>query len=336
VSATEPDVATETDVAEVVTLAPGADYDDAAALANETLSVQIGGSSYQVVGDTNLATTLANFVTLHKAAVEALLGGTATLTVNPGGTALLLTGAATGSDITLGGTAVVDADFTVTNTAGAAGTGTVTTDGVAETVTDNEASAFGVTETAATAAGATDTQQLTLTVDALGSAAVTAGGQTSDELTGGAGSDTFNFASGDSTATAMDVITDFETGDATIDFDTLNLGSTDVLADVLLANQIDVSQNSEDATPATDIGAIVQDGIITVVGADAAEIDTLDEWSDVVLQVLTAQGGNQVAAFEFEGSTYVVEENANVIELADTVGIVGISTTEDTDVIHLM
>lgn len=314
-------------VPEVVTLTPGVGY-----TAGETLSVQIGAQSYQVVFDTDLATSLTNFVTLHEAAVEDNLGGSAALSASA--TALLLTGAADGSDITLGGSAVVDADFTVTDTGGAAGTGVVTTQGAAAvTVTDNSVS---ITDTADESANAgTDNQTLTVST-AAGTLEVTAGGQTSDELTGGAGSDTFNFASGDSTATAMDVITDFETGDATIDFDTLNLTSTDVLADVLLANQIDVSQNSEDATPATDIGAIVQDGIITVVGADAAEIDTLDEWGDVVLQVLTAQGGNQVAAFEFEGSTYVVEENANVIELADTVGIVGISTTEDTDVIHIM
>ncbi|MBM2324296.1 MULTISPECIES: DUF4214 domain-containing protein [Marivita] len=292
--------------------------------ATETLSVTIGATSYSVVFDTDLATTLGNFVSTHETAINAQTGGTLAATANT----LTITDA-TGGDLTGGA-------ITGTIIGGDGGTATVTeTDGTPEVPgIDNTAEVTSDPVDESANAG-TDNQTLTVST-AAGTLEVTAGGQTSDELTGGAGSDIFNFASGDSTATAMDVITDFETGDATIDFDTLNLGSTDVLADVLLANQIDVSQNSEDATPATDIGAIVQDGIIAVVGADAAEIDTLDEWGDVVLQVLTAQGGNQVAAFEFEGSTYVVEENANVIELADTVGIVGISTTEDTDVIHIM
>lgn len=310
---------------EVVTLTPGAGF-----VATETMSVQIGAQSYQVTWDTDLATSLANFVTLHEAAVEAQLGGTAALSVNGTSDALLLTGAADGSDITLNGTAVVDGDFTLSNTGVGNGTGEVSTEGqAAVTVTDNEVTVADATDESG--AAGTDNQSLTSSTTA-GTPEVTVGGQAVDVLTGGEGSDTFNFASGDSTEAMMDVITDFEAGAASADFDTLDLGSTTVAADVLLASQIDVAANSADATASTDIGAIIENGMIKLVGADAAEIDTLAEWIDVAEDVLAP---TEVGAFEFDGSTYVVEEGDNIIKLDGTVDIVGISTTEDSDVIHI-
>lgn len=154
-----------------------------------------------------------------------------------------------------------------------------------------------------------------------------------ESLTGGAGDDTFTLAS---TEASLDSITDYQAAAATADNDTLGVTAAVVVADIELVDNMDLSTADEDAT-ATDILAIVTDGILTIGGTDAAVIDTLAEWFDAAA-LASADTTANVLAFEFDGNTYVYEDDngdAEVasVELADLTGIVAVDTTAAADTI---
>ena len=173
------------------------------------------------------------------------------------------------------------------------------------------------------------------------------GGTGADEMTGGAGADTFVFAAGDSDTTDIDVITDFTADEvAAEDGDTLDITATAVVAD---DDGIDVSAAEAGGGAGLTIDAEAVDGIITLSGADAGEIDTLAEWLAVVEEYVSAAeaGGDAevAAAFEFDGSTYVVDASWTngtttyavdaVIKLENVVDIVGVSATDAANTIHI-
>jgi hypothetical protein len=154
-----------------------------------------------------------------------------------------------------------------------------------------------------------------------GNDAITAG-VGADTVTGGAGDDTFTIATGDSTEAKMDVITDFEANAAASDNDNIVLdGSTNanaggtltIISDIASGAGVDVKA-ADEAAAATDIDAIVTDGMITLEGDDKASIDTLAEWIDVAEKVLYSEESNATkvdslelaVGFEFDGSTYIV------------------------------
>ena len=104
-------------VAEVWTLTP-ADLE-----ASETLSITIGSDTFTEVFDTDVATTLGNFVTSHETAINTLTGGvlagtatTLTMTNSAGNdlTGGTISGTVTGGDA--GTVAVVETDGTPTST----------------------------------------------------------------------------------------------------------------------------------------------------------------------------------------------------------------------------
>jgi len=180
----------------------------------ETLSVTIGTNVYNQVFDTDVATTLGNFVAVNGAAINTLTGGTLSATV----TDLVITNAA-GTGLTGGAVsvAVVGGDggvgSTVTPVAGSPAV--VQTDNADPVFADNA-------PTAAVPAGApteTATAATTISAQASGDQYI-AGAAAADTLTGGAGNDQFWLLSGSNGLvgtdfTTMDTITDLDLGGAT-------------------------------------------------------------------------------------------------------------------------
>ena len=149
------------------------------------------------------------------------------------------------------------------------------------------------------------------------------GGSGADELSGGDGADTFVFASGDSgtiSGTVFDTITDYTAGGGGDRLDLVGNSPT-IRAN---ATAIDVSG----ATAAVDaITGNVASGIITLAGADAGNVDSLDEWIAVARTVVTTSG--QVAAFQFGSDSYVYQENGSgdlLIKLQGVTGITSVGT----------
>jgi hypothetical protein len=109
------------------------------------------------------------------------------------------------------------------------------------------------------------------------------------------------------------VINDYQVGVDTIAIGVAIEGNT--------AAPVDVKTK---VTGATELTASVVGGKVTIAGASAYLVDTVDEWIEVVE---LGAGTTAVAAFEFGGDTYIVETGAadahtNVIQL---VGITGAS-----------
>ncbi|WP_153110561.1 DUF4214 domain-containing protein [Propionivibrio limicola] len=161
----------------------------------------------------------------------------------------------------------------------------------------------------------------TSTVDTI----IAAGG--ADTLTGGAGADVFVFAADDSTEAAMASITDFNIAQ----FDVFRTESGLVEADAVAT---DVSAADEDSGTVT---ASITDGVMTVAGADAANIDTLAEWIDVAeIMVAVDAGVAGTLVFEFNGDTYVYEAGADdaadvVVQLVGVTGIAAVDTVAGVD-----
>jgi Ca2+-binding RTX toxin-like protein len=137
-----------------------------------------------------------------------------------------------------------------------------------------------------------------------------------DMLTGGAGGDTFQFASGDSGvvgAGGFDIITDFVVGEDALEFDA---GS--VVGDS--SSEVDQASGNY----GKDITATVKDGVIALDGKDESSINSLSEWLAVARVVVDDAG--EVGVFEFNGSTYVYQENGDdddlLIQLLGVKGVV--------------
>jgi hypothetical protein len=162
------------------------------------------------------------------------------------------------------------------------------------------------------------------------------GGAGADTLTGRAAvADTFVFAAGDAgtiSNTVFDTITNFVKANGTGP-DILDLvGSADAETN---GSAINVSTATTDLAldglgGASAVTAAIASGVITLGGADAANIDTLAEWLTVAQTVVTTNG--KVGAFEFSGSTYVYQENTGsntdlLIKLTGVTGVDALATS---------
>lgn len=169
------------------------------------------------------------------------------------------------------------------------------------------------------------------------------GGAGKDALTGGAGRDAFIIGTeGHSGTTTYDTISDFgkvttattatETA-AMTDFasfvatatakgganaDWLDVEGTATLA--VAATGTDVSAGVTGGGTIT--GAITAKGVVTVTGAQAANVDTLAEWV-AVTKIMT--GAGNAAVFEFNGNTYVFTEGAGTDDLVELTGVTGVT-----------
>jgi hypothetical protein len=186
------------------------------------------------------------------------------------------------------------------------------------------------------------------------------GGNGADTITGGTGADVINvteasnarssdtivLAAGDSSAAAIDEIIGYNVAGLTSD-DVLEFATagTDVVADeaatdVSVASVVAASDASTTIASGDDIEGVLVDGILTVTGDDASKVDTLAEWLAIAkVMVGAAENGTDndvLVAFQFGGSTYVVEYNfnddaggdvttlTNVVKLTSVTGITSI------------
>lgn len=145
---------------------------------------------------------------------------------------------------------------------------------------------------------------------------VITGGAGADTLIGGVGADTFVFEKGDSTAAALDQITDYNlsaTGD------TLNFGWTPTTTDAaedtttVLANAAAADKATASGNAGKEINAAVASGLIVLTGADKAMVDTVAEYLDIADSLAGVGGAGAATAvsfavgFELNGNTYVVQ-----------------------------
>lgn len=73
------------------------------------------------------------------------------------------------------------------------------------------------------------------------------------------------------------------------------------------------------------INATIAKGVLTVGGADAAMVDTLAEW--VAVANVAAGANGETAAFQFNGNTYIFQQQAvgdELVELTGTTGVAGV------------
>lgn len=146
------------------------------------------------------------------------------------------------------------------------------------------------------------------------------GRQGADVMRGGAGADTFRFFAGDSGAISdsiFDSIADYTAGAGGDRLDVVGVGA-------IRANgaAIDVASAAVGTGPFV-ITAGVADGIITLGGADLAQIDTLAEWIAVARLAVTVNG--EAAGFAFGGNTYVFQENTGGDLLIQLTGLTGVT-----------
>lgn len=174
------------------------------------------------------------------------------------------------------------------------------------------------------------------------SADVIIGSALVDVLTGGGGRDTFDF-NDTSTTGSVDRITDFglvttavtdvaafttqnfRTSGGGANADLIDLGEAAVRA-AAVNTPVDVAAAAGNAT--LDIKATLSArSLISLSGADAAQIDTVAEWLAVARTAGLGIGAGEVAAFLFGGNTYIFQENGatdNLIRL-DGVSATGVS-----------
>jgi hypothetical protein len=315
---------------------------DATALATGTLAAELGG------GD-----DVVKFGTLGAATV-ALEGGLGTDTID----------FATGSDTTTATTWAVNAfeGITVTDLNG---TGNIVGNTLAMQGSQLSGESLTLSILEDSAGNTDDTLVLTVTADAAtvdlsgisvadtdaittvinGDAAVaqtikgtnaddviTAGGTAVDTVTGGAGSDTFAMTS---TAATLSSIVGF-TSAATGDNDTLDVTAAVVAAGIAAQDVTgDVTGETGSLTASTDAN-----GLLTLSGlsVDKAAVDTLAEWVAVAGTVSAVGGVASVLAFQFNGNTYVYEDDGSgaetmTVELTGVTGVDGVGGAAADDII---
>ncbi len=155
-------------------------------------------------------------------------------------------------------------------------------------------------------------------------------------VTGGAGDDTFIFATGNSVEGNMTKITDYQAKAAAFDNDTLDVLYTTLVGD----KTVDVSSvGTIFADKSQAVNAIVKDGVMKLSGlsADVALANTLAEMIDIAEFVAySAATTADNLAFEFGGNTYLLSSSATdttdlIVELTGLTGIVGVSSTAAAD-----
>jgi len=183
-------------------------------------------------------------------------------------------------------------------------------------------------------------------------------GDGADDITGNGGRDAFIQAAGASglTAATVDQISDFgkvtvaatgaevtamnsvanfqaaataRGGDNIDIIDFQALTSTAVAADQFAADDFLINQALEAlGLKQTEFAgkvnnATIAKGVLTVGGADAAMVDTLAKW--VAVANVAAATNGETAAFQFNGNTYIFQQQASGDELVELTGVTGVT-----------
>jgi len=147
-----------------------------------------------------------------------------------------------------------------------------------------------------------------------------------DVLSGLEGQDIFRFDTNDSVETLMDKIADFDatdSGDQIVFSAVAGVVATDSTASTDVQSAIFEGNGNE------NVLASLTNGIVGLSGSDVNAIDTLAEWFNVTKNTQLVPL-DHVAAFAFDGNTYIVQNkatNPNIIELSGVTDISSISTT---------
>ena len=291
--------------------------------ATEFMSVTIGGTTYSTVYATDVATTLGNFVTAHKAAIDTATGGALAATA----TALTITNA--------NGAAPTGGTITAAVTGGDGGSASVVTTQTGITTTAHAAPTVTANSVAPVTQGADNTQALTsATTTAAVAQVVGAGG--ADTITLGSGYDAVQIGAGES---------GFIDGAGLIQVDTivgLNFGGNGATAraDVidLLADGADtglVANNADIATAANfNNGATMN-----VINGGVAQAMSTAPTLTAAVQALFLAGGalnaqaNTAGLFTYGTDTYLVVAGgaAGAYNAADdiVIKVTGVSGTFD-------
>ena len=173
------------------------------------------------------------------------------------------------------------------------------------------------------------------------------GGTGADNLSGGNGRDAFVIVGGDSaTGTGnFDRITDFTvvsaswTGSAANDtvaeFQALTIGGSGADILDLSAASLTIEADGTGTGVAALTNYTVVNGILTLSGAGAIDVDTLDEWIIEARAIAATQG--ETIGFQFGGNTYVFTENGVgatddiLVELTAVTGVAGLSLIDVLD-----
>lgn len=142
-----------------------------------------------------------------------------------------------------------------------------------------------------------------------------------DRIAGGTGPDTFVVSdAGISTGESFTRILDFSAVSDPAEADRITSINNTITPD---AADIDLSETQILPGDLLEITADVTNGIITLSGADAYRIDTLDEW--LGLAALVTENG-ATAGFEFMGDTYIMEMGADAAD--SLVALSGVMSVE--------
>lgn len=146
-----------------------------------------------------------------------------------------------------------------------------------------------------------------------------------DVFSGLEGQDLFRFDTNDSSENLMDKIADFE---ATINGDRIIFTS---VAGVISADStvpVDVNSALSGGNGNENILATATNGVIALSGSDVNTIDTLAEWFTVA-QNAQLVPLDHIAAFAFDGNTYLVQNKANNPNIIELSGITEISSVSN-------
>ena len=114
--------------------------------------------------------------------------------------------------------------------------------------------------------------------------------------------------------------------------DTNGAANGDPLANAIETDKTAAGIEGSIAGVTNTVNGVVKDGILTLTGDGASDVDTLAEWVDAAGAVAATAG--ETLAFEFDGNTYVYADNETnsaqnvLVELTGLTGVTGVGLAD--------